>query len=129
MSFKKLKSQFRLINPHITSKIDNLHQTLPTQEGIHDDKAATNALGTSSFHEPIISLGFVLLKKEREMKKHYRFLGTIFLFNEPVSCNWEAETYAISKAQALNNLTYRAKKYMGYLPTTRIRISGDLIEV
>lgn len=47
-------------------------------------------------------------------KTLYRYRGPVFHFNNLICYSYEATTYALSKKQALNNLSYRFKKAHGY---------------
>lgn len=61
--------------------------------------------------------------------KKYKFTGAVFLFNSLVLNNWSAETVAITPKKAMSNLVYQAKRAMGYLPSTQIKLDGNLVEV
>lgn len=63
------------------------------------------------------------------MKKKYYFKGMVFLFNRIIVRNWSGTTCAVSEKKALNNLTYKVKNQMGFLPTSKLILDGQLMEV
>lgn len=62
-------------------------------------------------------------------QKKYRFRGAIILFDTLIANNWFGETVAISEKKAMSNLLYQAKNKMGYLPSAKLRLDGQLLEV
>lgn len=43
-------------------------------------------------------------------KMRYRYKGPVLAFGKVISNRWEGETIAVSRKQALNNLSYQFKK-------------------
>lgn len=50
----------------------------------------------------------------------YVYYGPVFIFDERVNDYWKAETYANTKAKALNNLCYQYTKQTGLAPNSKI---------
>ncbi len=57
------------------------------------------------------------------MKQQYLYKGPVMEFDRCISDNWEASTYAVSRAQAINNLKFRFKKETNRTPNTKITLS------
>lgn len=66
---------------------------------------------------------------EESLKLRYHYRGPVYHFQNLLSDDWEAYTEAVSDAQALNNLTAKAKKYFGYILQTRITLNPDYLEL
>lgn len=62
-------------------------------------------------------------------KKTYHYSGPVMRFDNCIERNWSADTWAVSKAKALNNLTFRYKQEHDLTPGTKITLPGRLIEV
>ena len=56
---------------------------------------------------------------EAKTKLTYHYRGPVYHFNFCIAEDWEDYTEAVSDAQALNNLTVKAKKYFGYFRWNR----------
>lgn len=61
--------------------------------------------------------------------KKFKFVGSICVFDTIIAKCWTGETIAISEKKAMSNLLYRAKDQMGYLPSAKLRLDGQLTEV
>lgn len=61
--------------------------------------------------------------------KKYRYIGPVMEFDTCIMNEWEAETIAVSKRKARSNLTYQFKNKYDRLPTAKIMLPGDIIEV
>lgn len=64
-----------------------------------------------------------------DRRKKYQFRGAVMLFDNLITNNWFGETFAISEKKAMSNLLYQAKNKMGYLPSAKLRLDGQLLEV
>lgn len=58
--------------------------------------------------------------------KKYMYEGPIMVFETCVASNWKAYTTATSEAQARNNMTYKAKRLLNKLPSTRVTLPGKI---
>lgn len=63
------------------------------------------------------------------MKKKFQFTGSVFAFDTLIARKWTGETIAISEKKAMSNLLYRVKDQMGYLPSAKLRLDGQLKEI
>ena len=67
------------------------------------------------------------MKNYREDSQHlYSYNGPVFLFDRCIDEYWTAETYAVSEKKARNNLTYQYKQENGYLPNSKITLTGKI---
>lgn len=57
------------------------------------------------------------------MKSTYHYIGPIKRFGKTVVSDWEDETQAVSEAQALNNLRYKAKKYLKLTSDAKVELN------
>ena len=53
----------------------------------------------------------------------YHYTGPIKRFGKTVVANWSDETQAVSEAQALNNLKYKAKKYLKLTSDAKVELN------
>lgn len=60
-------------------------------------------------------------------KTKYVYNGPVRYFEDVVCGCWNAETYAVSEKQALNNLAYRYKKEYKYDSNSKITLNPDYI--
>lgn len=58
----------------------------------------------------------------------YIYKGPIYKFKQIVAQDWEAETRAVSLEKAVSNLNSQAKKYLGYVQGSAIRIDKNKVE-
>lgn len=68
------------------------------------------------------------LDEEPKQKKEYHYSGPVYHFEKKIMDNWEATTMARSRAEALNNITFRAKKALGFSRYTQLRLNKDLLQ-
>ena len=61
-------------------------------------------------------------------RKSYFYSGPVYHFNDIVKKNWTGGTTALSKKQALSNLTYKCKFFLGCVPDTRIHLNEKYIK-
>lgn len=63
------------------------------------------------------------------MKKKTKFTysGPVKCFDDVVLSKWDCVTYAKSRKQALNNLSYRYKKDNGYTINTKINLNDKYL--
>lgn len=67
------------------------------------------------------------MKNYREDSQHlYSYSGPVFLFDRCIDEYWTAETYAVSEKKARSNLTYQYKQENGYLPNSKITLTGKI---
>lgn len=52
----------------------------------------------------------------------YTYKGPVFIFENIVNNDWQAETFATSRKKALSNLSYRFKKEYGYSKNSSIKL-------
>lgn len=55
----------------------------------------------------------------------YHYTGPIKRFGKTVVANWSDETQAVSEAQALNNLKYKAKKYLKLTSDAKVELNPN----
>lgn len=65
---------------------------------------------------------------EQNSKKQYSYCGVILRFGKVIASNYTATTYAVSKAQARNNIKFQYKKKFGLTPSAKLDLSGNLME-
>lgn len=53
----------------------------------------------------------------------YVYDGPIIAFDNCIQKRWKGSTYAVSAAQAANNLAFRFKKENGMLPSAKVSVS------
>ena len=67
------------------------------------------------------------MKNYREETQHlYSYDGPVFFFGRCVDEYWNSETYAASEKKARSNLTYQYKQENGYLPNSKITLTGKI---
>jgi len=57
-------------------------------------------------------------------RQKYTYKGAVYCYNDIVSHNWSGQTFARSERQAATNLAFQFKKFMGYIPSTPVRLAG-----
>lgn len=61
-----------------------------------------------------------------EKYKTYSYKGPVMLFDNCIERSWTAETWAISKAKAMNNLIYRYKQDHNLAKQAKVSLPGQL---
>lgn len=56
----------------------------------------------------------------------YSYAGPVMSFENVMSSNWQASTYAVSEQKARNNLAYRYRKEHGMSVETRLTLPGKI---
>lgn len=56
----------------------------------------------------------------------YTYRGPVLSFGKLISNQWEAETFASSKAKAKSNFAYQYKKKAKILPGSKIELPGKI---
>lgn len=62
-------------------------------------------------------------------RKEFRYSGPVMRFGTCIERDWKATTLALTKKKALSNLTYRYKRDHDMVPSTKIELPGELVEV
>lgn len=60
--------------------------------------------------------------------KLWTYDGPIYHFGQIVVQRWVGQTYAPSRAKASVNLAYQAKKKLGLVASTQVRVDFDKIQ-
>lgn len=73
-------------------------------------------------------------KKDKQPKvyktKHlFRYTGCLFQFGKLVASNFDASTYAVSEKQARNNILFQAKKFLNLVPSAKVELEHDYLEL
>lgn len=66
--------------------------------------------------------------EEDNGKMRYYYFGPVFRFEMLIAEWWKGWTEAVSKKQALNNLTAKAKKDFGYLPIAKLSLDINYLK-
>ncbi len=66
---------------------------------------------------------------EAQEKLRYHYRGPVYHFDTCIVEDWEGYTEAVSEAQALNNLTAKAKTFFGFILQTRITLKPEYLEL
>lgn len=64
-----------------------------------------------------------------QKNKTYRYTGPVMMFDNCVERNWTVNTWAPTKAKAMNNLIYRYKKDNNLSTKAKVTLPGKLVEV
>lgn len=67
------------------------------------------------------------LTEAKQIKKLYSYGGPVYRFDKVYLNYWEAETYAVSKKEAIRNFNQQAKKYFGFIPSTNMNIDPSYV--
>lgn len=59
------------------------------------------------------------------MKSKFVYEGPVTSFGKLIANNWHGETWAVSEAKALSNLSYQFKTETNRVAGTRIELSAD----
>lgn len=62
-------------------------------------------------------------------KRTWHYSGPVMRFDNCIEQSWSADTWAVSKSKAMNNLIYRYKQDHDLAPGVKITLPGRLIEV
>ena len=63
-----------------------------------------------------------------QTRKLYHYCGPVTMLGRLVSSNWAGTTLAASPQTARSNLEYQFKRQMGFIPSVRITLVGNLKE-
>lgn len=64
-------------------------------------------------HNPKVDLQYKPNEVDNKKKK-YRYLGPVYRYDKLIIEKYNVTTLAVSEAQAVNNILYRVKHYLGY---------------
>lgn len=67
------------------------------------------------------------LTEAKQIKKLYSYGGPVYRFDKVYLNYWEAETYAVSKKEAIRNFNQQAKRYFGFIPSTNMNIDPSYV--
>ena len=67
--------------------------------------------------------------KVYKTKHLFRYTGGLFQFGKLVASHFEASTYAVSEKQARNNILFQAKKHLNLVPSARVELEHDWLEL
>lgn len=61
--------------------------------------------------------------------KRYVYDGPVEEFGKCITNRWTASTYAVSESKARSNLVYRFKQQFNKIPTTKITLPGEIVQM